>query len=111
MRTQSTEELKQKIDGHERFTLINVLPQSEFESTMIPGAHSIPLETLNFATQVEQLAGDRDQPVVLYCASEMCPASTTAAQQLEKCGFDDVSVYKGGAKAWQESEAQEPAHA
>lgn len=111
MKTLSTEALERKIDGREKFALVNVLSRNDFESTQIPGAKNIPLETLNFATQVEQLTGDKDRTVVLYCASQECPASTNAATQLEAAGFTDVLVYKGGAKAWQESHGGLQAHA
>ena len=109
MKTITTNDLRDMSSRGDDFRLINVLPASDFAATRIPGAQNIPLETLNFATQVEQLVGEKDRTVVVYCASQQCPASTKAAEQLQAAGFTNVLDYKGGAQAWQES--QQPATA
>src|SRR5262249_1802999 len=87
MKTLSSEELKEMRNRQEPFPLINVLPAGKFRETRIPGAESIPLEDPHFAMRVEEAVGDKDKAVVTYCASEQCPASTQAAQELEAAGF------------------------
>src|SRR5262245_442834 len=104
MKMLSTEELRMMEDRGVDFALIDVLPAKDFERTRIPKAMSIPLEEPNFAARVEEAVGRKDRRVVVYCASNDCPASTTAARQLEAAGFTDVADYKGGAEAWHESE-------
>src|SRR5262249_55472875 len=105
MKRMSTEELKGMRGRGEKFALINVLPAEKFQQTSIPGATSIPLEDPNFVSRVEQTAGGKNRPVVVYCASEECPASTQAADKLAAAGFTKIFDFKGGAEAWQESEA------
>src|SRR5207302_10344730 len=104
MRKLSTDELKKMQDRGDQFALINVLPANDFNQTRIPGARNIPLEDGSFMARVEQAAGGKDRTVVVYCASEQCPSSTTAAERLEAGGFTKVFVYKGGAAAWQEAD-------
>jgi rhodanese-related sulfurtransferase len=104
VKTLSTDDLKEMRNRGEQFTLINVLPAEEFASTRIPGAISIPLEAPNFPSRVEQILGTKEGTVVTYCASDDCPASTKAAEQLAEGGFTRVFDYKGGAAAWQEAE-------
>jgi rhodanese-related sulfurtransferase len=82
-------------------TLVNTLAADEFEKTKIPGAINIPLQNTDFAARVEQEAGGKDQPVVVYCASQQCNSSEKAAEKLEAAGFTSVSRYTGGAAAWQ----------
>lgn len=45
-------------------TLIEVLPEAEYEAEHLPGSINIPLKQLTPAS-VEQI--DRSQPVVVYC--------------------------------------------
>ena len=100
MRKLSTEELERLISGGESFVLINVLPADQFDATRIPGARNIPLEEPHFASRVGEAVGGKDKRIVVYCASEDCPASTKAAGQLEAAGFRNVFDYKEGAQGW-----------
>ena len=106
MKTITTDELKAACDTNVGVTLVNTLGADAFEKTKIPGAINVPLESGGFAARVEQEAGGKDKPVVVYCASEQCNSSEKAAQKLEAAGFTAVSRYTGGAAAW-EKEAGE----
>jgi rhodanese-related sulfurtransferase len=44
--------------------IIDVLPKTEYERFHLPGALSIPLETIN-AESTKQLP--KDQPIITYC--------------------------------------------
>ena len=63
----------------------------------------------DFASRVEQEAGGKNKPVVVYCASSHCNSSEKAAEKLEVAGFTAVSRYTGGAAAWQEDAAEKSA--
>lgn len=102
MRTMTTDELQALKGNKKNFTLVNTLSAAAFEKSKIPGAVNIPLESSDFATRVEQQAGGKANPVVVYCASQACNSSEKAAKKLEAAGFTDVSRYTGGAAAWQE---------
>src|SRR5262245_8392765 len=103
MQKLTTHELKKVQEAEEPFVLVNVLPAARFAETEIPGAVSIPLEDPDFVEPISVRAGGKDRPVITYCASEDCPASTQAAQALEAAGFTDVYDYKAGAKGWREA--------
>ena len=109
MRTITTDELKVLRDKNGGLTLVNTLGAESFEKTRIPGSVNIPLDSSDFASRVEQEAGGKDKPVVVYCASSHCNSSEKAAKKLEEAGFTAVSRYTGGAAAWQEDAAEKSA--
>ena len=109
MKTITTDELKQLREKNEDLTLVNTLGAESFEKTLIPGAINVPLDSSDFASKVEQEAGGKNKPVVVYCASSHCNSSEKAAEELEVAGFTAVSRYTGGAAAWQEDAAEEAA--
>ena len=100
MKTITTDQLKQSREKKENLTLVNTLAPDAFEKTRIPGAVNVPLEASDFAKRVEQEAGGKDKPVVVYCASQQCNSSEKAALKLKEAGFTDVKRYTGGAAAW-----------
>jgi rhodanese-related sulfurtransferase len=106
MKTITTDGLKALQGQHEDLTLINTLAPDAFEKTKLPGAINVPLNNGDFAARVEQEAGGKDKPVVVYCANAQCNSSGKAAEKLEAAGFTAVSRYTGGAAAW-EKEAGE----
>jgi rhodanese-related sulfurtransferase len=106
MKTITTGELKAQCGKPGGPTLVNTLAAEAFEKTKIPGAINVPLESGDFAARVEQEAGGKDKPVVVYCASRQCDSSEKAARELEAAGFTAVSRYTDGAAAWQK-EARE----
>jgi rhodanese-related sulfurtransferase len=107
MKTITTDGLKALQNQNGGFTLVNTLSAEAFAKTKIPGAVNVPLGDPNFAVHVEQIAGGKDKPVVVYCAHDQCDSSEKAAQKLESSGFTEVLRYTGGAAAWQ----NEAAHA
>ena len=109
MKTITTDELKAQCGKQGAPTLVNTLAADAFEKTKIPGAINVPLESSDFAARVEQAAGGKDKPVVVYCASRQCNSSEKAGNKLEAAGFTAVSRYTGGAAAWQKETGE--AHA
>lgn len=103
MKTLSVQELKDRKQRGENFPLINTLSAEDFGKTKIPDSTNVPLESGDFVSRVEAAAGGKDQPVVVYCASEECQSSTKAAKKLEEAGFTEVYDFEGGAKAWREA--------
>ena len=102
MKTIDASELKSLLDGNDDVLLVNTLKADSFEKTGIPGAVNIPLDDEDFVARVEEQAGGKDKPVVVYCASEQCNSSEKAAEKLENAGFTAVTDFAGGFKAWQE---------
>jgi len=103
MRKISREVLKRALDSDRDFTLINVLSAEAFEKEHIPGSHNVPHDDPALVRRAEEIAGDKDQEIVVYCASTDCDASPKAARMLEDAGFSKVRDYEGGMKDWNEA--------
>lgn len=92
------DELNRLMSSGEDFALIEALPKSEYDHGHIPGALSMPLETL--AAEAPKQLADKSRKIVTYCASADCAASTKAAEILEGLGYTNVSDYVGGKQDW-----------
>jgi len=83
--------------------LLDVREPGEVREGHLPGAINVPrglLEAkadLNFPHREEQLQ-DRDQAVVVYCASGV--RSLLAAATMQQMGFENVQSMSGGFAAW-----------
>jgi rhodanese-related sulfurtransferase len=78
-------------------TLIDVLPDEEFENEHIIGAIHIPLRTLDFHTTAHL---EKHSPVIVYCWDLRCDLSVRASWRLESLGFTDVYDYEAGETDW-----------
>src|SRR5918992_688199 len=79
--------------------LIDVREQHEFEEGHIPGAVHVPRGHLE--TRIEGRAGDRSQPIVLYCASGNRSAFAAKTMQ-DLLGYEDVASMTGGITPWKD---------
>ena len=76
----------------------------EYEKAHISGA--ILLNEFEFKSQIAESyykIASQDEPIVVYCGSRSCKASTTIADQLREMRINDVYVLKGGWDAWREA--------
>ena len=103
MQPLTVEQLKEMQTRNEDFLLINTLDEKNFPTTRIPGSINIPQSQDDFVQRVEQVAGGKDKKIVVYCASESCTSSPTAAKKLEEAGFSNVLDFEAGAQGWQEA--------
>src|SRR5437763_8459296 len=79
--------------------LIDVREQHEFEDGHIPGAIHVPRGHLE--SRIEGRAGDKSEPIVLYCASGQ--RSALAAHTLSQLlGYEDVASMTGGITLWKD---------
>src|SRR5688572_1343923 len=92
--TVSVRELKQKMDGGEALTLIDVREPYEYEIARIPGSRLIPLGELE--TRVGELP--RTGTLVLQCHSG--GRSEHAVRLLQGAGFENAYNLVGGIDAW-----------
>jgi adenylyltransferase/sulfurtransferase len=92
--TVSVRELKQKMDGGETLTLIDVREPYEYEIARIPGSRLIPLGELE--THVGELP--RTGTLVLQCHSG--GRSEQAVRLLQGVGFQNAYNLVGGIDAW-----------
>jgi rhodanese-related sulfurtransferase len=65
--TISRDELKQKIDRKDDFTLVETLPKMAYDHAHLPGAINLPPDQLNVLAPT--LLPDKNADIVVYCAS------------------------------------------
>jgi molybdopterin/thiamine biosynthesis adenylyltransferase/rhodanese-related sulfurtransferase len=86
-------ELLSRDDGQ---LVIDVRERDEWDEGHLPGATHIPRGLLE--SRIEQVAADRTQPLLLYCAAGN--RSAFAARTLEELGYENVSSLAGGFTDW-----------
>ena len=89
-------ELKQKIDAHDNFLLVDVREPGEYEIVKIPGSVLIPKDRILSGEALAELP--QDKQLVLHCKSGARSAEALAA--LHKAGFADAVHVGGGVLAW-----------
>ena len=94
--------LKQRLDSGDDVVVIDVRTEGEFHGRLghIPGAVNAPLSDLKarLGTHDAELQACSNHPVFVYCLGE--GRGARAARSLRDTGFTDVSVLKGGLRAW-----------
>lgn len=98
METIDAKELRAKIDSDEDFVLVDVLSPDSYAKMHLPGAINIPGEDIE-STASSLL--DKDQEIVVYCASATCQASPTAGRALERMGYTNVTDFEDGLEGWE----------
>lgn len=91
----SRDELLKLKSSEARLKVVDVLTRESYSKEHIEGAISLPL------SEIEKRAAkilDKDDTIVVYCASFECQASTMAAEKLMAMGYKKVLDYKGGLK-------------
>ena len=78
--------------------VLNVLSKESYEDCRINDSENAPLD--NLASYVN--AFDKEQLIVVYCASYSCPASRNAWKLLNELGFKNLYAYEGGIAEWRE---------
>ncbi len=94
--TISVTTLKEKMDSHEKFFLIDVREPSEWDIVKIPGASLIPKQGFIDGSALATLPQDR--PIILHCKSGIRSAECLAV--LKNAGFSDATHVSGGVVAW-----------
>jgi rhodanese-related sulfurtransferase len=92
-------EVKTRLDGGERFQLVDVREESEWAAGHVQGARHIGRGILE--RDVETLIPDKDAEIVLYCGGGF--RSALAARDLGKMGYRRVVSMDGGFRAWREA--------
>ena len=94
--TISVTTLKEKMDNHEKFFLVDVREPSEWEIVKIPGATLIPKQGFIDGSALSKLP--QDKPIILHCKSGVRSAECLAV--LKNAGFSDATHVSGGVVAW-----------
>ncbi|USZ70100.1 MBL fold metallo-hydrolase (plasmid) [Halorussus salilacus] len=97
----TAEQLADKIDADEQFTLIDVRPEDSFEAWHVRDATNVPYDPDEGLSedQLDEVNALVDgQPVVAICGKGL--TSTPFAFDLDERGYDDVSVVTGSMEEW-----------
>jgi sulfur-carrier protein adenylyltransferase/sulfurtransferase len=94
----SLDELKRRLDGGEKLTLVDVREKDEWRGGYIPGAVSLPRGFLEI--QAEQRLPDKSAKIVLYCAGGT--RSALAAATLQELGYSNVETANPGFVRWKD---------
>ena len=96
--TISRDELTEKIARHDKFRLVEVLPEADYHQAHLPGAINLPPD------QVARLAfkrlRDREAEIVLYSDGSTSHPSKDAARELTERGYTNVRDYAEGKQDW-----------
>jgi molybdopterin/thiamine biosynthesis adenylyltransferase/rhodanese-related sulfurtransferase len=94
----SLEELKRRLDNHEKITLVDVREKDEWRGGYIPGAVSLPRGFLEL--QAEQKLPDKNARITVYCAGGT--RSALAAATLQELGYTNVETASPGFVRWKD---------
>ena len=94
----NVDEVKERLDGGDKFLLIDVREESEFARDHLPGA--IHLGKGIIERDIESRVPDLNTLLVLYCGGGF--RSALAADNLQKMGYTNVLSMDGGIRGWRE---------
>jgi len=96
VRETTVDEVKDGIDKGDKFVLVDVREDSEYEKDHLPGA--IHLGKGVIERDIEARIPDTGTPLVLYCGGGF--RSALAADNLQKMGYTNVISMDGGVREW-----------
>jgi rhodanese-related sulfurtransferase len=91
--------VKQRLDRGERFHLLDVREDHEWEKGHLPGATHLGKGIIE--RDVETAIPDTNAEIVLYCGGGY--RSALAADTLNRMGYTNVSSMDGGFRGWKEA--------
>jgi len=100
MKAITVNELKSLLSGGPALNLIDVRTPAEFDGVHVPGACSLPLDTLDCAAALAE-HNRNSAPIYILCHSGV--RAKKAAEKFAAVGFDDCVVVEGGTQAWAEA--------
>jgi molybdopterin/thiamine biosynthesis adenylyltransferase/rhodanese-related sulfurtransferase len=94
----SLEELKRRLEAHEKLLLVDVREKEEYRAGFIPGAIALPRGFLEI--QAEARLPDKNARIVTYCAGGT--RSALAAATLAELGYTNVETANPGFVRWKD---------
>ncbi len=99
VRETDVEEVKQWIDRGEKFCLVDIREDHEWERGHLPGA--IHLGKGIIERDIVDAIPEKSQTIVLYCGGGF--RSALSADNLQKMGYTNVLSMDGGWSGWNEA--------
>lgn len=94
----TVDEIKRRLDDGDRFVLVDVREDREFDKDHLPGA--IHLGRGIIERDIEGRVPDPKAELVLYCGGGF--RSALAADSLQKMGYTNVISMDGGIREWRD---------
>jgi len=94
----TVDEVKARLDRGEKFLLVDVREDSEWDKDHLPG--SVHMSKGVIERDVEQKVPDVNTEMVLYCGGGY--RSALAADNLQKMGYTRAISMDGGIRGWRE---------
>jgi rhodanese-related sulfurtransferase len=98
VRETNVSEVKSRLDRGDKFVLVDVREDREFDADHLPGAVHMGKGVIE--RDVEQKYPDVGTELVLYCGGGF--RSALAADNLQKMGYTNVLSMDGGIREWRE---------
>ncbi len=92
----TVDEVKNRIERGENWTLLDVREREEYREGHLAGALSLPRGFLEI--RIEEAVADKSTPIIAYCAGGV--RSLIAARTLKEMGYENVVSMSGGYTAW-----------
>lgn len=99
VRETNVDAVKARMDRGEKFMLVDVREESEFDKDHLPGA--IHLGKGIIERDIEARVPELNTEMILYCGGGF--RSALAADNLQKMGYTNVISMDGGWRAWTEA--------
>jgi len=94
--TISRDELTEKVARHDKFRLVEILPEEQYHQAHLPGAINLPSGQVS--TLAPKRLKDRDADIVVYGSNSEDAAQ--AVRELAEMGYTHVREYAEGKQDW-----------
>jgi rhodanese-related sulfurtransferase len=98
IRETGVDDVKARLDGGEKFLLVDVREESEYAKDHLPGAMHLGKGVIE--RDIEKRVPELDTPIVLYCGGGF--RSALAADNLQRMGYTNLLSMDGGIRSWRE---------
>jgi sulfur-carrier protein adenylyltransferase/sulfurtransferase len=94
----NVDEIRARFEAGERLNLLDCREDDETQDGIIPGAKT--LSRAHFESMIEDLFPDKDEEIVIYCASGS--RSAFAARTMAELGYTNPVTMDGGFNRWKD---------
>ena len=94
----NVDDVKRRMDRGDKFLLVDVREESEFDKDHIPGAVHLGKGVIE--RDIEARVPELHMEMILYCGGGF--RSALAADNLQKMGYTNVISMDGGIRGWRE---------
>lgn len=100
MRTLEPSQLNGLIAAKKRIEILDPLPEESYRIQHLPNARNLCVYEIDFLAKAKDAYPDKQTPIIVYGADARFQAAPLAARLLEKAGYPNIAILKGGLDAW-----------